>query len=499
MGSLEARITSIKDTISGSYVKPSQEKVNEYQKALEESPEARDYLHISRGLSHETVNNFGLGYCSEKNAISIPVYKRGELVNIRYRYLDPKGNAKYTQEKGCEVWLYNEDGIAKGQSKGGVLITEGEFDCMSAWQAGFKNVVSPASGKDSYGVWLELLDTIPKVFIAYDNDKPGKGTAMDLAERVGTEKSFEVLYPEGIKDANEYFKLHDGEAFKGLIRSARPFYKYKFAGVNDIIESLREKKDNILQISCIPFVEFEEDWLAILSGVSNIGKTSVAMNIANELVEKAIPTLVLPIERGIRTVGKRFLQVRYNKTKDELDSFSDEKWNEVIPDVVELPLYFSMPTASEVESTVVKAKRLFNTKVVIIDHLDLLVRKSDPKNINTETSTVIQKFKQLAQEHGIIFIVVHHIKKQEGMGSVPKKPKIEDLKGSSATYQDPEVVIMLSEPERGQLEVDILKNKGTMGSRIFYFNVATGKIGEDITIKEGRTDQGKIDYQAVDF
>ena len=84
-----------------------------------------------------------------------------------------KRNLKYTQEKGCEVWIYNEDGISRGQSKGGVLITEGEFDCMSAWQAGFKNVISPASGKDSYGVWIELLDSIPKVYIAYDNDKAG--------------------------------------------------------------------------------------------------------------------------------------------------------------------------------------------------------------------------------------------------------------------------------------------------------------------------------------
>lgn len=499
MVSLETRISSIKDTIAGSYVKPSEEKLGLYRVSLESNSRAKDYLTISRGLNNDTIENFKLGYDSERDAISIPVYKRGELVNIRYRYLEPKNNQKYTQEKGCEVWLYNEDGISKGQAKGGVLIVEGEFDCMSAWQAGFKNVVSPASGKDSYGIWLELLDTIPKVYVAYDNDKPGKAAAMDLSERVGTEKSFEVNYPEGIKDANDYFKQYDSEAYKELIRRARPFYKYKFAGVNDVIDSLRIKKENILKLNCIPFVEFEEDWLAILSGVSNIGKTSVAMNIANELVNRDIPCLVLPIERGVRTVGKRFLQVRYDKTRDQLDSFSDDEWNKIIPDVVGLPLYFSMPNAADVGETVTKAKRLFNTKVVVIDHLDLLVRKSDPKNINVETSTVIQKFKQIAQEHGIIFIIVHHIKKQEGLGSVPKKPKMEDLKGSSATYQDPEAVIMLSEPMKGQIEVDILKNKGTMGSKIFEFNSETGRIGEDITIKEGRTEQGKIDYQNVNF
>lgn len=487
MDDIGSKIKSIRDNLNVSYIKPDPKLLETYRLSLLETPSAIDYLKITRGLNQATIDNFQLGYDKDRDAISIPIFKRGELINIKYRHLNPDSKAKYSQEKGCEVWIYNEDGIAKGQAKGGVLITEGEFDCMSAWQAGFKNVISPASGKDSYGVWLELIDTIPKVYIAYDNDKPGKGASLELANRVGTDKTFEIIYPEGFKDANDYFKSHTPEQFKDLIRQARPYYKYKYAGVKDVIDSIREKKENLLKINCIPFVEFEEDWLAILSGVSNIGKTSVAMNIADELVSKGIPCLVLPIERGVRTVGKRFLQTRYNKTKEELGSFDDSDWNKIIPDIMELPLYFSMPTVAEVTETVTKAKRLFNTKVVIIDHLDLLVRKSDPKNINVETSTVIQNFKQLGQEHGIIFIIVHHIKKQDGLGTIPKKPRIEDLKGSSATYQDPEVVIMLSEPNKGQLEVSILKNKGAMGSKVFSFNTATGKIGYEISEQDRKT------------
>lgn len=481
MVNLEAKIASIKDTLQASYVKPNPNLVDKYREHLSNSPTALDYLHIGRGFNSETLDNFKIGYDPVRNAITIPVYKRGELINIRYRHLDPNATAKYTQEKGCEVWIYNEDGIEKGKAKGGVLVTEGEFDCMSAWQAGFKNVISPASGKDSYGVWLELLDTIPKVYIAYDNDKPGKSAGRDLADRVGTDKTFEVVYPEGIKDANDYFKGNDAEAFKVLIRNARAYYKYKYQGVKDVIDSIREKTENILQSKFLPFLEIEEDWLIVYSGMSNVGKTSGSLNVVNELVSKEIPCLVLPIERGIRTVGKRFLQVRYNKTQAELSSFDDSDWEKLIPDVLELPLFFSMPNPDQVIETVVKAKRLFNTKVVVIDHLDLLVRKSDAKNINTETSTVIQKFKQVAQEHGIIFIVIHHIKKQDGLGAVPKKPRIEDLKGSSSVYQDPEAVVMLSEPEKGYIEVSILKNKGAMGSKVFNFNVATGKIGEEVT------------------
>jgi replicative DNA helicase len=90
-------------------------------------------------------------------------------------------------------------------------------------------------------------------------------------------------------------------------------------------------------------------------------------------------------------------------------------------------------------------------------------------------------FVRLAQENSIMFLIVHHIKKQEGVGAVPKKPSLNDLKGSGSVKDDPEAVIMLSEPEKGQVEVDILKNKGEMGSRIYEFNLGTGRMGRDIT------------------
>lgn len=496
---LESKIQSIKDSINGGYVKPDPQRVEMSILHLEQNSHARDYLTIVRGLNESTIENFKLGYCPEKNAITIPVFKRGELVNIRYRYLEPKNGIKYTQEKGCEVWLYNEDGVAKGQSKGGVLVVEGEFDCMSAWQAGFKNVVSPASGKDSYGVWIELLDTIPKVYISYDNDKPGKKAALDLAERVGTDKCFEITYPEGIKDANDYFKVNDAEQYKELIRSARAFYKYKYQGVGDVIESLREVTENFIKLDTVPFIEWEDGYVGVVSGVTNIGKTSYVMNVANELIQKGIPTLVLPIERGIKDVGKRFLQVRYKKSKDELRNLTDDEWGKIIPDVIDLRLYFSVPKIEEVEDTVRKARRLFNVKFIVVDHLDLFVRKADPKSYNIELAKTIQMFKQLAQELDVIFLVVHHIRKQEGVGAVPKKPSLNDLKGSGSVKDDPEAVIMLSEPDAGQIEVDILKNKGEMGSRVYYFDKSTGRMGDDITKKVGRTEQGKIDYQAVDF
>lgn len=471
----------MRETVGGSYIRPDKERVDKMIEALKANESAMDYLRVKRGLSQETIEHFNLGYDEKKDAISIPEYKNGELINIRYRYLDEdRKGPKYTQEKDCEVWLYNDEGISIGQKKGGVLVVEGQFDLMSAWQAGFPNVISPSSGKDSYGVWLELVDTIPKVYIAFDNDKPGIKASREMAERVGEDKSFEVQYPEDVKDANEYFQKYTHKDFRQLLKDAKPCYKHKFAGVQDVIEMMREKTENTLKLKTIPFVEFEDDWLTILSGVSNAGKTTVGMNIASELMDMKIPTLILPFERGTKTVGKRFLQVRHNKTQGDFNLLNDEGWEKVIRDSMNMPLYFSMPGKDDIQETIAQAKRFFGVKVCIIDHLDYLVRKSS-ENHNVETSNTLQEFKALAQEHQMIFIVIHHIRKQDNKGGVPKKPKMEDLKGSSSVYQDPEAVIMLSSPEPGELEIDIVKNKGEMGSKVYEFNLATGKIGREIT------------------
>lgn len=473
-------IKSLRNTIGGEYSKPKASDMVMFRTQLSESTEAQNYLKITRNLSDETISSFMLGFDYYRNNIAIPEIKNREMVNIAYRSLDKEAKLKYFKERNCENWIFNERALEVAKEKQGILIVSNQFDCMSAWQAGFKNVVSVPVGKGSYGEWIELFDTIPKVYIAFENTKHSKRFALDLAERIGTDKSYEVLFPDEIVDCNQFFKQHDSDEFKELIREARPFYKYKFQGLRDVIDSIKEKTENVLKIKCIPFVEFEQDWLTILSGTSNIGKTSIGLNIASELAERGIPNLVLPFERGIRTVGKRFLQVHLNKAQGELDSMADSDWDKVLPDLVDLPLYFSLPGREEIKDTVAKAKKLFNIKVIIVDHLDYLVRKSTD-NHNVETSNTLQEFKSLAQEHNIIFIIIHHIKKQDGVGGVVKKPKMEDLKGSSSIYQDPEAVIMLSSPEKGHLEVDIVKNKGEMGSRIFEFNLATGVVGKDIT------------------
>jgi len=469
-------ITSIRDSVGGQYNKPEKQDLSIYKNGLLVIDIAQDFLKLQRNLSDDTIKHFNLGFDVVNQRISIPETKNGEIVNVAFRFIDNEKKIKYLKEKGCENWIFNEEGIEKAKKKGSVLVVSNQFDAMSAWQSGIDIVVSVPVGKDGSGMWMELFDNIPKIYTCFENNKLGKKYALEFSERVGSDKCYEITLPEDVLDLNDYFKRNDVTQFRELWSKAKPYYTYKYKGLGDVIELMRVKKENTYKFKCIPYVEFEEDWIAVISGVSNSGKTTHVLNIANELGNNQIPVLILPFERGIKTVGKRFLQVRTDKTQYELDEYDNNQLDELVKDVSELPIYFSTPSREQIRDTIARAKKIFGTRVVIVDHLDYLVRKST-ENHNVETSNTLQEFKSLAQEFNILFLIVHHIKKQEGTGSVPKKPRMEDLKGSSSTYQDPEAVVMLSSPEKGQLEVDIVKNKGEMGSKIFNFNTMTGKIG----------------------
>ncbi len=472
------KIVSIRQAVGASYTRPSLEKLEAMQRALLEDTEAKEYLK-KRGLVERTVLHFGLGLDTSTRAIAIPIFKNKELVNIKYRFLHQlgsNGDQRYTSERNAESWLFNEDGMVEARKRHAVVIVEGEIDAMSVWQAGVTNVISPSAGKDSFGLWLEQLEPIDRVYIAYDSDEPGQTAARKLAERLGIEKCFNVLYP-GAKDANEFMLSHDEKDLKAVLQNHTPFMATKFKNVGNIIDDLSSGDRSFVESKFLPEVRVKPGWMGVISGRQNVGKTSYVMNLANELAEKGVGVLVLPFERGIETVGQRFLQVRYNSTEQDFDLYLPEDWNRMREDACKLNLYFSMPTKEEVAETMEMAARLLNVKVVIVDHLDYLIR-----NVNNSRSEAIsdtlQQLKRVAEDYGIVLLIVSHIRKIDNAGFTGGKirpPNIEDLKGSSSLYQDPELVVMLYQSDvENEVIVDIQKNKGPMEKRAYDTNPMTG-------------------------
>lgn len=475
------KIKSLRESVGVSYVRPDPSKLQNYMQNFWSSghPQALEYMKVSRGLNEDTLKHFQIGYDIERNAVAIPIFKGTELINFKYRYLDADKHGRYTSEHGSETWVFNEDAIRIGTSLGGILIVEGEIDCMSVWQTGVRNVVSPSAGKDSFGPWLEQIDKIKNIYIAYDNDKPGQESAEKMSERLGSERCYRVIWPE--KDANDFILGHPQEKVGDVIKKAKPFISSQFKTLGEIIKNLRESDNKTYVTGFIPGVNFAPGWMAILSGRSNVGKTSFVLNIADEFTARGIGVLILPYERGIDSVGQRFLGVMKKHSLQDMALYDNEDWENLSSMASQRPLYFALPDKEDAAEFMLKAKRFYNTEVVIIDHLDYMVRQVNG-NKSDAISDTLQKLKRVAEQNGIILLIVSHIRKIEAPGTFiakARKPNIEDLKGSSSLFQDPEVVVMLSETlDDDCILVDVVKNKGEMKDKTFLLNRSTGIFSE---------------------
>ena len=200
----------------------------------------------TRGISPATADKMKL-FASEKyfgklgksaDAIGFPYYRKGALVAAKYRSFPEKD---FTQDSGGAHDFFGLDLVKKDQP---LIIVEGEIDCLSLMELGFDNVVSVPSGapikvadgkvlpsedkKFAY-VWnaREVLDAVPYVVLATDQDTAGQALAEELARRIGKEKCRLAKFEK--KDLNEVM-LDDPSKVGEVLASAAP---YPVSGISD--------------------------------------------------------------------------------------------------------------------------------------------------------------------------------------------------------------------------------------------------------------------------
>jgi len=109
------------------------------------------YLTQERGLSLETIIDFGIGFCSKgmmEGRIAIPIHNaNGEVVAYAGRFPveePPEGTPKYKLPPGFRKSqeLFNLDRAIKEPDDKPLLIVEGFFDCMKLHEHGYRKVVA---------------------------------------------------------------------------------------------------------------------------------------------------------------------------------------------------------------------------------------------------------------------------------------------------------------------------------------------------------------------
>lgn len=200
-------------------------------------------IKTDRGISAVTQQQakvFGFTRAGQSWA-AFPYYDvDGKVLSIKYRRMDAK--QFYSEPGGMQVFY----GLERVDPKSTLVIVEGEVDALSMLEAGVSNAVSVPGGAPSEAVTAEhsrkfdfllhskaLIDSVPRIILAVDNDGPGQVLASELARRIGREKCYTVDWPEGCKDANDVLRAHGDLALRDLVTNARPLPVSGVYGLED--------------------------------------------------------------------------------------------------------------------------------------------------------------------------------------------------------------------------------------------------------------------------
>lgn len=189
-----------------------------------ENQAALEYLVVERGLRKETILKAQLGVIPGRGhewrkfeglnvpcGITIPWYAKGALWGIKVRRL--AGEQRYQQVAGGNIkgCLYLVDEIERGLS---IVITEGEFDALVAWQAARELVsvvsIGSAANKHINRRWKPEFLGAPRILARMDEDEAGRQAFLTALEEISWRSVRWLQVPVG-KDINDFY-LQAGKA-----------------------------------------------------------------------------------------------------------------------------------------------------------------------------------------------------------------------------------------------------------------------------------------------
>lgn len=161
---------------------------------LDKLERSHPYL-AERGLSEETIIDFGIGYCSKgmmEGRIAIPIHNvKGEVMAYAGRFPGepPEGTPKYKLPPGFRKSqeLFNCDRAFKEPADKPLLIVEGFFDCMKIHDHGYKKVVALMGStlSPAQEALIRRHTTVQsQVIVMLDENDAGKAGREDIALRL---------------------------------------------------------------------------------------------------------------------------------------------------------------------------------------------------------------------------------------------------------------------------------------------------------------------------
>ena len=426
---------------------------------------------------------------SQKTAEKFKTYRDGEL--LRHYYYDSSGTlvgAKVrTKDKQFRIegtvktlfgmQLFRHVTSSNGDKK--LVITEGELDAMSCWEAQPNwPVVSVPNGaqaaKKAIQHNYEWIDYYDKIVLFFDNDPAGAQAAQECAAVLPPGKVF-IGTLDKYKDASEALQAGDSNAVRGVMN-----YDHKQYKPDGIVDA-----KNLLVEVTTPTPPADHDYpfqglqnklhgirygeLVTITSGSGVGKSSVCRFLAAHLLQKGERVGYVALEEsnkrtalGLMSVatGKAW-HIGEHKQKDLVKAFDEtlKNWNLFLFDG------FGSYDPDVIYKRIEYLACGLDTKIIFLDHLSILLSGLDGDE-RRMIDTTMTKLRSLVERTGVAMFLVSHLRRTSNDKPHEEGARVTmgQLRGSAAIAQLSDTVIALERDQQApsggsDTTVRVLKNR----------------------------------------
>ena len=416
-------------------------------------------------------------------------WKNGELINIKYR----TGGKKFKMFKDAELIFYNIDSL---KDSGTAIITEGEIDCLSLLEAGFKSVVSVPNGA---GASLDFMDNciedfigIEKIILATDQDEPGLKLRDELARRLGIERCYKVDFSD-CKDANEYHIKNGIEKLRLIIDVSEPFPvegTFSTSDFRDELESIyfnglpTGEKIGVSKVD--ELITWQTGRTYTITGIPSHGKSEFVDYILTKLniLNGWKPAYFSPENYPLELHASKIVEKITGKNCKP-ETLSKSEFDECV-NYMDSNFYFIMPEEDfTIDSILSRAGSLVARKginVLVIDPYNKLEHKLPVGTSETNyISSFYDKLSNFSKRKNVMVILVAHpVKMKKDASGKFEIPTLYDISGSANFYNKTDFGLTVYRDFQEEIISVIIqkvkfKHMGKQGTCLFKYNINNGR------------------------
>ncbi len=287
---------------------------------------------------------------------------------------------------------------------------------------------------------------------------------------VGSDIVESAFSPQG-KDAQQLLDESESKIFQ--IADAGTSEKLGFIDIKELLPKAAQRIDDLYQlddpngVTGVPSGYSDLDQktaglqpgdLIIIAGRPSMGKTSLALNIAEHVgMEAGLPVAIFSMEMGSAQLTMRLLGSvgKLDQHKMRIGQLEDEDWPKLtnaLGVLNEAPIFIDEGSALNSYEVRARARRLHRQQgklgLIVIDYIQLMssANEQSTENRATEVSEISRSLKALAKELNVPVVALSQLNRS--VESRPdKRPMMSDLRESGAIEQDADVIMFIYRDE----------------------------------------------------